>query len=183
VRRWDGTPLPAGLRARLEREWARLAAVSEAIAALEQTRAAAMRERNATAQCSRRLERLRAIGPTIAWTLASEVFGWREFRNRREVGGLWGLTPTPAQSGAERRELGIAKSGDPHLRALAVELAWLWLRYQPGSALSRWYQTRYARGGPRRRRIGIVALARKLVIALWRYVAFDQLPEGAQLKA
>jgi transposase len=183
VRRWDGTPLPAGLLARLEREWARLAAVSEAIAALEQARARAMHERDATARCSRRLERLRAIGPTIAWTLASEVFGWRVFRNRREVGGLWGLTPTPAQSGAERRELGIAKSGDPHLRALAVELAWLWLRYQPGSALSRWYQARFARGGPRLRRIGIVALARKLVIALWRYVAFDQLPEGAQLKA
>ena len=126
---------------------------------------------------------MRAIGATFAWTLASEVFGWRTFHNRREVGGLLGLTPTPSQSGAERRELGIAKSGDPHLRALAVELAWLWLRYQPQSALSRWYQTRYARGGRRRRRIGIVALARKLVIALWRYVAFDELPEGALLKA
>lgn len=183
ARRWDGTPLPAGLVARLQREWARLEAVSTAVAALEAERTTAMAGPNVTAQCSRRLARLRAIGPTIAWTLASEVFGWRAFRNRREVGGLLGLTPTPSQSGAERRELGIAKSGAPHLRALAVELAWLWLRYQPRSALSRWYQVRYARGGPRLRRIGIVALARKLVIALWRYVAFDQLPEGALLKA
>lgn len=183
ARRWDGTPLPAGLVARLRREWARLEAVDAAVAALERERAAAMREATPTAQCGRRLARLRAIGATIAWTLASEVFGWRTFHNRREVGGLLGLTPTPAQSGAERRELGIAKSGDPHLRALAVELAWLWLRYQPQSALSRWYQARYAGGGPRLRRIGIVALARKLVIALWRYVAFDQLPEGALLKA
>jgi transposase len=183
ARRWDGTPLPTGLVARLRREWARLEAVGAAVAALEAERTTAMTRPNATAQCSRRLARLRAIGPTFAWTLASEVFGWRAFRNRREVGGLLGLTPTPSQSGAERRELGIAKSGDPHLRALAVELAWLWLRYQPRSALSRWYQARYARGGPRLRRIGIVALARKLVIALWRYVAFDQLPEGAVLKA
>lgn len=183
VRRWDGTPLPAGLGARLAREWARLEAVGAALAALEAARTTAMTGQDATAQCSRRLARLRAIGPTFAWTLASEVFGWRAFRNRREVGGLLGLTPTPFQSGAERRELGIATSGDPHLRALAVEMAWLWLRYQPRSALSQWYQARYARGGPRLRRIGIVALARKLVIALWRYVAFDQLPEGAMLKA
>ena len=183
ARRWDGTALPAGLVARLEREGARLAAVSAAVTALETARRAASRGATATAGCSQRLERLRAIGPTIAWTLASEVFGWRQFRNRREVGSLLGLTPTLSQSGAECRELGIAKSGDPHLRALAVELAWLWLRYQPQSALSRWYQARYAGGGPRLRRIGIVALARKLVIALWRYVAFDQLPEGALLKA
>jgi transposase len=183
VRRWDGTPLPAGLVARLEREGARLAGVSAAIAALEAARTQAMAQPTRTAQCSRRLARLRAIGPTFAWTLASEVFGWRTFHNRREVGGLLGLTPTPFQSGSERRELGIAKSGDPHLRALAVELAWMWLRYQPRSALSRWYHDRYARGGPRLRRIGIVALARKLVIALWRYVAFDLLPDGAVVKA
>lgn len=183
VRRWDRTPLPPGLVARLQREWARLVTVTTALAALEGERRTAMAADTATAQCSRRLERLRAIGPTIAWTLASELFGWRTFRNRREVGSLVGLTPTPYQSGAEHRELGIAKSGNPHLRALAVELAWLWLRYQPRSALSRWYQARYARGGPRLRRIGIVALARKLVIALWRYVTFDELPAGALRKA
>jgi len=182
VRRWDGTPLPAGLRARAHREWERLVAVTQAIGALEGGRATVIAGATATAACTRRLQQLRAIGPTIAWTLASEVFGWRQFHNRRQVGSLLGLTPTPAQSGNERRELGIAKSGNPQLRALAVEMAWLWLRYQPQSALSQWYRARYARGGPRLRRIGIVALARKLVIALWRYVAFDQVPEGAVMR-
>jgi transposase len=183
VRRWDGTPLPPGLVTRLRREWARLAAVTQAVAAVEAERRRAMEQADATATCSRRLHALRAIGPTIAWTLASEVFGWRQFANRREVGSMVGLAPTASQSGAERRELGIAKSGNPHLRALAVELAWLWLRYQPQSALSQWYAARYARGGPRLRRIGIVALARKLLIALWRYVAFEEVPAGAVLKA
>lgn len=183
ARRWDGTPVPAGLLARARREWGRLEAVAQAIAALETERATALAGATATASCARHLQQLRAVGPTIAWTFASEVFGWRSFQNRRQVGSLLGLTPTPAQSGAERRELGIAKSGNPQLRALAVEFAWLWVRYQPQSALSRWYQARYARGGPRLRRIGIVALARKLVIALWRYVAFDQVPEGAVQRA
>jgi transposase len=182
VRRWDGTPLPAGLRARATREWARLVAVTEAIAGLEEERTAVLAAATPTAACARHLQRLRALGPTLAWTLASEVFGWRQFRNRRQVASLLGLTPTSALSGQERRELGIAKSGNPQLRALAVELAWLWLRYQPQSALSRWYRVRYARGGPRLRRIGIVAVARKLVIALWRYVAFDELPEGALVR-
>ena len=122
VRRWDGTPLPAGLRARVEREWARIGEVSAAVAAREAERQTAIaREDDATAACSRRLQRLRALGPTIAWTFASEVFGWRQFRNRREVGSLLGLTPTPYQSGTERRELGIGKSGNPHLRAVAVD--------------------------------------------------------------
>jgi transposase len=183
VRRWDGTPLPAAVVARLEREWARLETLTAAITGLEAERRAAIAAATPTAACSRRLEQLRAIGPTIAWTLASEVFGWRTFRNRREVGSLLGFTPTPYQSGGEHRELGIGKHGSPQLRALAVELAWLWLRYQPASALSQWYRARFAGGGPRLRRIGIVALARKLVIALWRYVAFDELPAGALLKA
>jgi len=183
IRRWDGTPLPVGLRTRLMREWGRLETATAAVAALEAERRVVMAMETPAAACSRQLARLRALGPTIAWTLASEVFGWRTFRNRREVGSLLGLTPTSHQSGADRRELGIAKSGDPHLRALAVELAWLWLRYQPQSALSRWYTVRYASGGPRLRRIGIVAMARKLVIALWRYVATGVVPEGAMLKA
>lgn len=182
VRRWDGTPLPTGLLVRARREWARLVVVTQAIRALEGERATVLAGATSTAACARRLQQLRALGPTLAWTLASEVFGWRTFHNRRQVGSLLGLTPTPAQSGAERRELGIAKSGSGRLRALAVELAWLWLRYQPQSALSRWYQARYAGGGPRLRRVGIVAVARKLVIALWRFVEFGQVPEGAVLR-
>jgi len=106
---------------------------------------------------------------------------WRAFRNRREVGACAGLTPTPYDSGDSRREQGICKAGNKKSRCLLVELSWLWLRYQPDSALSQWYQRRFAEGGKRQRRIGIVAMARKLLVALWRYVEHGVLPEGAVL--
>jgi transposase len=112
-----------------------------------------------------------------------EFFGWRAFRNRREVGSLAGLTPTPYQSGDEMREQGISKAGNRPIRAMAVEIAWSWLRYQPQSELSLWFQRRFAHGSKRVRKIGIVALARKLLVALWRYLAFGEIPAGAQLKA
>lgn len=182
VRRWDGAPLPARCLARCTHEWARLETVAAALAALETDRRAALAGGDAVARCGQQLARLRAVGDTIAWTWATELFAWRDFRNGREVGSLLGLTPTPSQSGDTHRELGIAKHGNPRLRALAVEAAWFWLRYQPASALSRWYHTRFGGGGPRLRRIGIVALARKLVIALWRWVTVHELPEGALLK-
>ena len=117
-----------------------------------------------------------------AWVYVMEFFAWRAFRNRRELGSLAGLAPTPYASGESSRERGISKAGNRPVRALAIEIAWCWLRYQPDSQLSRWYQRRFAKGGSRVRRIGIVALARKLLIALWRYVEEDLLPEGAQLK-
>jgi transposase len=183
VRRWDGSPLPAGCRQRCEREWARLETVAAALRALEQERRTALASDSATARCAQQLAQVRAVGETIAWTWATELFAWRAFRNGREVGSLLGLTPTPSQSGGTHRELGIAKHGNPRLRALAVEAAWFWLRYQPQSALSQWYQRRFGGGSPRLRRIGIVALARKLVIALWRWVTFDELPAGAVLKS
>lgn len=183
VRRWDGSPLPARCLQRCEREWARLERVAAALAAFETERRTALAGGDAVARCGQQLAQLRAVGDTIAWTWATELFAWRDFRNGREVGSLLGLTPTPSQSGDTRRELGIAKHGNPRLRALAVEAAWFWLRYQPQSALSRWYHVRFGGGGPRLRRIGIVALARKLVIALWRWVTFHELPEGAMLKA
>jgi transposase len=91
--------------------------------------------------------------------------------------------PVPYQSGEQDRDLGISKAGNRHVRGIAIEIAWAWLRHQPDSELSRWYLRRFARGGPRARKIGIVALARKLLIALWRWVEFDGLPEGAELKA
>jgi transposase len=111
-----------------------------------------------------------------------EFFGWRQFRNRREVGALAGLTPTPYQSGESYREQGIAKAGNRHVRAMAIEIAWGWLRFQPESALARWYETRFGHGSSRLRRIGIVALARKLLIALWRFLETGVVPEGAVLK-
>ena len=112
-----------------------------------------------------------------------EFFGWRQFKNRRQVAGCAGLDPTPYDSGKSRREQGISKAGNKRIRWLMVELAWSWLRYQPDSALSQWFQERFGSGGKRQRRIGIVALARRLLVALWRYVDHGVLPEGAELKA
>jgi transposase len=129
------------------------------------------------------LSLLRGIGRGSAWQLEMEFFGWRCFKNRRQVAGCAGLDPTPYDSGASRREQGISKAGNKRVRWLMVELAWSWLRYQPDSALSHWFRKRFGGGGKRQRRIGIVALARRLLVALWRYVETGLLPEGAELKA
>jgi transposase len=109
------------------------------------------------------------------------LFGWRRFRNRRQVGAIVGLTPTPFQSGDSRREQGISKAGNVPVRRMMVELAWGWLRWQPDSALSRWYERRFAYHGARARKVGIVALARKLLVALWRYLDQGEIPAGARL--
>jgi len=130
----------------------------------------------------RQLVRLRGIGTNSAWLYVMEFFGWRGFRNRREVGALAGLTPTPYQSGEVSREQGIAKAGNRYIRAMAIEIAWGWLRFQPASALSRWYEERFGQGSSRLRRIGIVALARRLLVELWRYLETGVVPEGAVLK-
>jgi transposase len=129
------------------------------------------------------LMQLKGVGWQSSWLLVMEFFAWRAFRNQRQVGACAGLTPTPYSSGDSEREQGISKAGNRRVRTLMIELSWLWLRYQPGSALSRWFQRRFAGGGKRMRRIGIVALARKLLIALWRYVTDGVIPEGAVLKA
>jgi transposase len=113
---------------------------------------------------------------------AMEFFAWRAFQTPKQVGALAGLTPTPYQSGQSRRELGIAKAGNRHIRAMAIEIAWAWRRFQPASALSQWYERRFGAGSARLRKLGIVALARKLLIALWRFLKTGVLPEGAVLK-
>lgn len=184
LRLWDGSPLPPGLRERLEQERARLEFLNEQIEAVEATRRErirTLREDPAVAKVSRLLT-LQGVGSNSAWLYVMEFFGWRHFRNRREVGALAGLTPTPYQSGESHREQGIAKAGNRHVRAMAIEIAWGWLRFQPASALTQWYEQRFGHGSSRLRRIGIVALARKLLIALWRFVEAGVLPEGAQLK-
>jgi transposase len=130
-----------------------------------------------------RLLALRGIGEVGAWIYTTEFFAWRQFRNRRQVGAAAGLTATLRSSGRVTREQGISKAGNRYLRALAIELAWSWVRRQPTSALSQWYRQRFASGGPRLRRIGIVAVARKLLIALWRYLETGVVPAGAVLKA
>lgn len=126
---------------------------------------------------------LRGIGASSAWQLVMEFFAWRGFKNRRQVAGCAGLDPTPYDSGASRREQGISKAGNKRVRWLMVELAWSWLRYQPNSGLSRWFQERFGHGGKRMRRIGIVALARRLLVALWRYLDSGVIPEGSEFKS
>jgi len=181
---WDGSPIPPGLQARVIREFARIELVNQQIKELEAERRQIIRTAtDPQTEMIRHLLCLRGIGLTSAWLFVKEFFGWRQFRNRREVGALAGLTPTPHQSGDSNREQGIDKAGNRHIRAIAIEIAWAWLRFQPDSALSRWYQERFGHGNSRMRRIGIVALARKLLIALWRYLESGEVPEGAVLKS
>jgi transposase len=113
--------------------------------------------------------------------LVYEFLGWRQFKNRRELGSLAGLTPTPYDSGASRREQGISKAGNRRVRWMMIELAWGWLRYQPASELSQWYQRRFGRGNTRLWKVGIVALARKLLVALWKYGEGGEAPPGAEV--
>ncbi len=185
IRLWDGSGLGMGLKMRLRREWQTLQWIGKQIREVEGERRKALREKEAAEHIEKikRLARLRAIGEAGAWVLVEEFFGWRKFSNRREVGGLAGLTGTPYDSGETNREQGISKAGNRYVRGVMVELAWAWLRYQPRSKLSRWYERRFGSGSTRVRKIGIVAVARRLLIDLWRYVEFGVLPEGARMKA
>jgi transposase len=130
----------------------------------------------------RQLMRLGAVGIQSAWTLCGEIFAWRDIRTRWQLGALSGFAPTPYDSGSSQREQGIGKSGISRVRPAMIELSWIWLRLQPGSELSQWFQRRFGTGSKRSRRIGIVALARKLLIALWRYLRNGVIPAGAVLK-
>ena len=183
LRLWDGSPVPPGLRRRVLRVYAHHTFLSEQIAAVEAERRAQLHaSTDASIDKVRQLMLLKGIGINGAWVLVMEFFGWRAFKNRREVGGVAGFTPTPYQSGESAREQGITKSGNRHVRWMTTELAWSWLRFQPESALSVWFRERFGSGGKRLRRIGIVAVARKLLIALWRFLETGVLPEGAGLK-
>ena len=181
---WDESPVPSALRARLEREWAKVEGLTAQIKELEAERAALLRRCSDPAvETARQLLLLRGIGTNSAWLYAMEFFAWRDFRNQREVGALAGLSPTPYDSGGMRREQGMSKAGNRHIRSMAIEIAWGWLRFQPDSALTRWYEERFGGGSSRVRRIGIVALARRLLVELWRYLETGAVPEGAVLKA
>jgi len=182
-RDWQGQPVPPHLLAEVKREHARLMVLRDQLAALEQAQAAQdvtvpapMVERR------NQLQRLKALGPAFCTTLVNEVF-YKDFRNRREVASYNGLAPSPWKSGGIDREQGISKAGNHRARLKAIELAWLWLRHQPDSALSCWFRARTANAGKRARRIAIVALARKLIVALWRYLTTGLVPEGAAMKA
>lgn len=180
---WDGKELPVDFRTRVVREHQRLRMIEEQIGELKKERARRVIVSDKLSyQQVAQLMRLRGIGPENSWDFVMEFFSWRDFKNRKQVGALAGLTPTPYDSGTSLREQGISKAGSGHIRTLSVESAWCWLRFQPQSKLSRWFNKRFAQGGKRMRRIGIVAVARKLLIALWRYLKDGVLPEGACLK-
>ena len=179
----DGAPIPEGSRQRLTRVWAQLEIRGAAPrgGARHAGRAPAG-SRHADGRFVRQLQTVRAVGPMSAWVLTTEIFGWREIRNGRQLGALVGLAPAPYHSGETQRDQGITRAGNAHVRRAVVQLAWGWVRYQPTSALTLWYQRRFGGGSRRARKIGIVALARKLLVALWRYVETGAVPVGAQLK-
>jgi transposase len=174
--------LPPEMKERLVRVHERLRLVEEQISCLVKEKTQRLKEKNAKMAQVAQLLRLPGIGPVSSWTFVMEFFGWRQFRNRREVAALAGLTPTPYDSGKRLREQGISKAGNRRVRTLAIEIAWAWLRFQPRSKLSRWFLERFAGGGSRMRRIGIVALARRLLIELWRFLEYGVIPEGAQVR-
>jgi transposase len=183
ARLWDGNPLPPLLCTRLEREWETVVDYTTRIRSLRKERRDLLKTTDdpAIAQV-RQLNQLLGIGIDSAWLYVMEFFAWRQFRNRRQVGGLSGLTDTHYQSGDLQHEQGISKAGNRWVRALAINTAWAWLRFQPKSALARWYQKKFGKGNSRIRKIGIVALARKLLIAFWRYLDTGLIPEGAVLR-
>jgi transposase len=182
ARLWDGTTLTADCQARLLRELERWRLAERQIKDLENERKRRIRRDDTPhVERVRLLLGLGGVGLNGAWLLVHEVFAWRKFSNRKQVGSMVGLTPTPFASGESSREQGISKAGNRRLRRLLVELAWCWLRWQPSSVLSQWYQRRFGGGPARLRKIGVVAVARKLLIALWKYLEQGEVPAGAQL--
>jgi transposase len=180
VRRWDGTPVPPELQAQLRRLFERWQQVHRQILDLDaEQRRRLCADDTPQVDKIRRLLQLKGIGQCGAWMLVKELF-WRQGLTRKKVGAILGLVPTPYNSSSIRREQGISKAGNKRLRRLLVELAWSWIRHQPGSELSQWFHKRFAQG-PRLRRLGITAVARKLAIALWRFAEQGELPAGAEL--
>jgi len=179
LHRWNGSPLGRELQARLVRLFARMEFVRHQIREVEVRRSELLEGTTNAAQMARQLIDLRGVGETSGWLLATELYGWRNFTNRRQVGGLLGLVSLPWRSGNDAQDQSISRAGPTRVRASLIELAWLWVRYQPTSKLTRWFQEKYAHGGKRLRRIGIVALARKLAVEFWKYLETGALPEGA----
>jgi transposase len=177
---WAGAPLSVEVQARLARADVRLRHLEAQIAELDRQQDMAVRTAT-PASTVHQLVQLKGVGTTSASVLCDEGLVWRAFRNRRQIGGLLGFAPTPHDSGESEREQGISRAGNRRLQAISIQLAWNWVRWQPDSALTRWYQANFGTG-KRARRIGIVAVARKLVIALWRYITTGVVPEGAIVK-
>jgi transposase len=180
MRTGDGRAVPPRLRDEIRREHERLLVAHKQIKTIEAENSAAYREpaEGSVEAKAALLVKLKAVGPQTAQVLTNEVF-YRDFKNRRQVGSCFGLTDTPYDSGDSRRQQGISKAGNHRARKAAIEFAWLWLRYQPDSELSRWFVQRVGNVKGRIRKIAIVALARKLMVALWRYLQTGLVPVGA----
>lgn len=179
---WEGKKLPESVVVELEGEQRRLELVQKQKEQLEreqEQRIKAGQEVGAKRAC--KLKFLRGVGLQSSWLLSYEFF-WRDFHNRKEVGASAGLSGSPYASGQSEHEQGISKAGNRRVRTACIELAWCWLRFQPQSSLSQWYEKQYGWGTKRNRRVGIVALARKLLVALWKYLYQGLVPENAVLK-
>ena len=183
LRCWNGEPLPADMCERIRREYARLEVVTRQLIAIRKEQQERLKKRSTPpTEKILLLQQLCGLAMKSSWVFVMELFGWRRFSNRRELGSALGLAPVPYQSGNSSHDQGISRAGNRRVRRMAVEIAWCWLRYQPNSELSRWYQQRFGSGGKRMRRIGIVAMARRLMIDLWRYLEEGVVPGGAVMK-
>jgi len=188
LRTGDGNYLGSGLKEELKRQYERYELTNKQIKGLEVWQKELIERSKKEETESESLKKvvqlmeLKSIGPISAWVMVMEGLGWRQYKNRKEVAASVGLTPTPYSSGDSQREQGISKSGNRRMRTLLIELSWMWLRNQPDSKLSLWFNERFGGGGKRMRRIGIVAMARRLFIDLWRYLEHGLIPEGAVLK-
>jgi len=180
---WNGKALPARVKEEIIREYQRYEIIQQQLQKLEQEKREVLKEEGKSQEKVWKLQLLKGIGPVSSWVLVYEFFDWRVFKNGKEVGASAGLAPTPYNSGDSRSEQGISKSGNRRVRALMIEIAWYWLFHQPESTLSKWFVEKFGPGSKRMRRVGIVALARKLLIALWKYLEQGIMPEGAAIKA
>ena len=182
VTQWNGEELPQQVKKEILREYERYGLIQNQLKVLESEKKEILASGSRPAKKVLGLQNLKGIGPVSSWVLVYEYFGWRDFKNVKQVGGASGLTPTPYDSGGSEKEQGISKAGNRRVRSVMIEVAWYWVRYQPQSSLSRWFMERFGTGGKRMRKIGIVALARKLLVALWKYLEKGLVPEGAILK-
>lgn len=179
----DGRPVPPAWRARIERDWQALETIERRLTTLRAARDAAIATgEDRVSDVARRLCQLRGVAETSAAVFSAELFGTREFANGRQVGALTGLVPVPYRSDQRVQDQGISKAARAELRRMALQVAWGWQRWQPDSVLTLWFRRRFVAAGGRSKRIGIVALARKLMIALWHFAAQGVVPAGARLK-
>ncbi len=183
IRLWNGKGLGEGLKGRLRMEWQRVLQLREQMRELQAERQSQLKDQKRPGIVQvKQLTMLRSIGLESSWPFVHELL-WRDFRNGHQVGAFVGLAPSPYDSGDSKREQGISKAGNRHVRAIAIELAWSWVRHQPNSNLTLWFRERFGGAGKRARKVGIVAVARRLMIQLWRFLQTGVIPEGALLKA